>query len=93
MALGDEPKAGLPARARASLCVSPCACAHVSVSTGVCERQRQEEVKKNENIFFFEGKSQKLHLFKNILPLTDKYSKGVDVSPNDTFQTNPGRVT
>lgn len=49
---------------------------HVCVSTGVCERQRQQEVNKNENIFFFfEGKSQKLHLFKNILPLTDKYSK------------------
>ena len=51
---------------------------------------------RNEKPFFFplEGKSQKLHPFKNILPLSQiNIATWVDVSPNKTLKTTPGRIT
>lgn len=56
------------------------ACGHVRVFLGlrahpcvhteeVCKKQRQGERNRNEK-FLFEGKSQKLHPFKNTLPLS-----------------------
>ena len=74
------------------VCAHGCVCAK-----GVCERQeqRQEEMNRNEKLFFFlEGKSQKLHLFKNILPLSQiNIVTWVRVSLSETFKTNLERMT